>query len=157
MRIAKPLQLIIAIAAAQAAGAIGSLATVSAVNSWYTTLEKPPLVPPNGVFGPVWITLYCLIGISLFLLWTSTETKPKLQAYAAFAVQLALNTLWSLVFFGLEKPWLGVVVIVLLLAAIVWNIKTVQVFSKPAARLLVPYLVWVGFASYLTLGIAILN
>jgi translocator protein len=108
------------------------------------------------VFGPVWTVLYLLMGISLYLVWTHTS-KNKLPAYVAFMVQLALNTLWSVVFFGLHMPLLAVVVILLLVAAIVVTMVFFYRISKPAFYLLVPYLLWVCFATYLTIGIVVVN
>lgn len=139
------------------AGAIGSLATLPNIPTWYVDLEKPLLNPPNFVFGPVWSVLYLLMGISLYLVWTSKASKGKTTAYIAFAAQLVLNTVWSLVFFGLHSPELGILVILLLVGAIVATIITFYRFSKPAAYLLMPYLLWVCFAAYLTIGVALLN
>ena len=92
-------QLILAIGIAQLAGVIGSFATISAIPGWYDTLLKPAFSPPNWVFGPVWLILYTLIGISLFLVWRAKNKKKV--ALIAFFVHLALNALWSLLFFGL--------------------------------------------------------
>ena len=111
----KAVKLIASIVISFAAGAIGSLATISNISTWYAELEKPLLNPPNFVFGPVWTILYLLMGIALYLVWTSKATKSKTIAYAAFAAQLVLNALWSLVFFGLHSPELGILVIVLLI------------------------------------------
>ena len=138
------------------AAAIGNLATIPNIPTWYAALEKPLLNPPNAVFGPVWSVLYLLMGVSLYLVWTAAGTH-KTTAYMAFGVQLVLNTLWSIVFFGLHLPWLGVAVIILLLLAILTTIWQFRQYSRWAAWLLVPYVCWVSFATYLTVGIAILN
>jgi len=138
------------------AGAIGNLATLPNIPTWYADLEKPLFNPPNFVFGPVWSVLYLLMGISLYLVWT-TKAKGKAAAYIAFTAQLVLNTAWSLLFFGLHSPELGILVILLLIGAIVTTIINFYRFSKPAAYLLVPYLLWVSFATYLTVGVALLN
>ena len=127
----KAVKLIASIVISFAAGAIGSLATISNISTWYAELEKPLLNPPNFVFGPVWTILYLLMGIALYLVWTSKATKSKTIAYAAFAAQLVLNALWSLVFFGLHSPELGILVIVLLIGAIVATMITFYRFSKP--------------------------
>lgn len=126
------------------------------IPTWYAGLDKPPLLPPNEVFGPVWSVLYVLMGVALFLVWI----KPKKQVgliYVAFFVQLLLNTLWCFVFFALHLPWLGFVVILLLVGAIIWTMHEFAWVSRPAVWLLVPYFLWVCFASYLTIGVAILN
>lgn len=138
------------------AGFIGSLATTPNINGWYADLTKPPLVPPNEVFGPVWITLYIMMGIALFLVWNAKKSKTPF-VYVSFFLQLVLNTGWSLAFFGLQLPWLGSIVIILLISAIIWNIFTFKDVSKPAALLLTPYLAWVCFATYLTFGVMVLN
>lgn len=140
-----------------AAGAIGSLATMPNIPNWYAALEKPLLIPPNSVFGPVWTLLYLLIGTSLFLIWTNKTKKSKTAAYLFFAAQMVLNTLWSLVFFGLRSPEAGIVIILLLIGAIIGTIVFFGRISKPAAYLLIPYLLWVSFATYLTIGVAVLN
>lgn len=139
-----------------AAGAIGSLATIPNIPTWYASLDKPPLLPPNGVFGPVWTVLYLLMGIALALLITHKATGKKF-AYAWFAVQLTLNTLWSVVFFGLHLPWLGAVIIVALIGAIVITILAFRRFVPTTTWLLLPYLAWVCFATYLNVGVALLN
>jgi tryptophan-rich sensory protein len=141
-----------------AAGAIGSLATTPNIPTWYADLEKPFLNPPNGVFGPVWTVLYLLIGIaSLLVLQTKAPAAQKKAAYQSLSVQLFLNTAWSIVFFGLHQPWLGVITILLLLGSIIWNISAFHRVNKLAGLLLLPYFAWVCFAAYLTLGIAVLN
>lgn len=156
MRILKQTaQFVVSIAVAFAAGGLGSLATIPNIPTWYAQLEKPPLLPPNEIFGPVWSVLYLLMGIALFLIWTSPN-KKKL-AYAAFFAQLVLNTLWSFVFFGLHQPWLGLIVILLLIGAIIWTMYEFKRISKTATWLFIPYLLWVLFATYLTVGVAILN
>lgn len=139
------------------AGFIGNFATSPNIPTWYAALDKPALTPPNAMFGPVWTTLYILIGISLFLVMEAKSDKDKLSAYVAFGTQIALNTLWSLMFFGLRQPWFGVIIIVGLIAAIIWNIVAFRPFSKTASLLLAPYLAWVLFATYLTVGVAVLN
>ncbi len=142
-----------------AAGGLGAIATTPNIPTWYADLDKPPFLPPNEIFGPVWTVLYVLMGIALFLvlIHKPTKTQLKQRAYIAFGAQLVLNTLWSIVFFGLHLPWLGALVILMLLSAIVWTISEFRVFSKTAAALLIPYIAWVCFATYLTIGIAVLN
>lgn len=153
----KIIKLIVSLAISFAAAAVGSLATFPNITTWYAALNKPFFSPPNWVFGPVWTILYTLLGISLYLVWNSRYKQTKKPAFAIFGVQLALNALWSLVFFGLHWPWGGVIIIALLLASIVVNIKMFWPISKPAAYLLLPYAAWVSFATLLNLAVAWIN
>ena len=102
----KTIKLILCILIAQTASVLGSLATIPNIPGWYASLNKPPLNPPNWVFGPVWLLLFCLIGVSLYLIvqTSSAEKEAKTQAYIFFGLQLILNTAWSLLFFGLKNP-----------------------------------------------------
>ena len=125
--------------------------------AWYAALEKPWFNPPNWVFGPVWSALYLAMGISLYLVWTAAYKPSKRSAYTWFGAQLALNALWSLVFFGLHAPEGGIVIILLLLASIVATIRAFWPIHRTAAYLLVPYIAWVTFATLLTVSIALLN
>jgi translocator protein len=153
----KIIKLFVSVGISLAAGAIGGLATSSNIPSWYSGLHKPSFNPPNEVFGPVWTVLYILMGISLFLAWTATRPRQKTRAYAAFATQLVLNALWSIVFFGLRSPVGGLIVIGLLLAAIITTMRFFWPISRPAVYLLLPYLGWVSFATVLNAAIFTLN
>ncbi len=146
-------KLIASLSIPQFAGIIGSFFTVSAISDWYVHLEKPLLTPPNWLFGPAWITLYFLIGFSLFLVWSSENKKAML----VFFFQLFLNASWSILFFGLRSPLLGFINIILLLIAILLNIVVFYKISKTSAFLLVPYFLWTIFAAYLNFSILILN
>lgn len=151
-------KLIIAIAVSQFAGIIGSLFTMSAIPNWYTTIEKPVLNPPSWIFGPVWVTLYILMGVSAFLVWREGWKKKEVKiALSIFGVQLFLNALWSVIFFGLQSPAWAFLNIVLLWITIVWTMVVFFKISKLATYLLVPYILWVSFASYLNLAIWMLN
>ena len=150
------LKLIACIAISESAGIIGSFFTISAIPVWYATLEKPLLNPPGWIFGPVWTTLYLLMGISLWLIWKS-DSKEKKRAIWLFFAQLVLNAIWSPLFFGAQSIGGALAVIVLLWAAIVLTILVFTKISKVAAWLLVPYILWVSFAAYLNLAIFILN
>lgn len=153
----KVTKFIIAMLVTFAAGGIGSLATYSNIPTWYAELIKPTFNPPNWIFGPVWTILYILIGISLYLIWTTKTKRNKQNAYIVFGAQLVLNALWSIVFFGMHSLIGGSVVVILLWASIIANIKLFWPISKPAAWMLVPYLAWVSFASILTFSVASLN
>lgn len=150
-------KLIIALIVPQLAGGLGSVFTASSVRSWYLTLEKPILNPPSWVFGPVWITLFLLMGYALYVVWISESKAKKTLAYVAFAAQLGLNVFWSVAFFGLKSPGLAFVEILILLMAIVFNIFAFYRISRLSAWLLIPYLLWVTFATYLNYSIWVLN
>ena len=152
------LKLVLCIAIAQAAGLIGSLFTMPAIGSWYSTLTRPEFAPPNWIFGPVWTTLYLLMGIAAFLVWQKGLDKKEVKiALAIFGVQLILNTLWSIIFFGLQSPGWAFVEIVILWVAIAATIVSFAKVSKIAAWLLAPYILWVSFAAYLNFMIFWLN
>ncbi|MDD2225128.1 MAG: tryptophan-rich sensory protein [Candidatus Shapirobacteria bacterium] len=136
----------------EGAGVIGSIATFSSVKTWYLTdLIKPSFNPPSWIFGPVWTLLFFLIGTALYLVWT------KKNNLFWFWVQLFLNILWSFLFFGLHSPLFALFEIVLLWFAILITIIKFWSFNKNAGILLLPYLAWVSFASFLNFSIARLN
>lgn len=140
------------------AGAVGSLFTGRSVSTWYATLDKPSFNPPSAVFGPVWTALYVMMGIALFLVWRKGAASAGVgPALAVSAVQLVLNALWSFAFFGARSPLAGAVVIVLLWVAILASIILFFRVSSWAAVLLLPYLLWVSFASVLNFSIYFLN
>src|SRR4051794_1443800 len=137
---------------------VGGLATASAVDSWYRTIEKPPWNPPDGVFGPVWTILYVAMAVAAWLVAREgLEQRPVRTALIAYGVQLALNLAWTLVFFGLESPLGGLVIIAALLVALVVTIVRFRPVSPVAALLLVPYVAWVAFAASLNVAIVALN
>ncbi|MBI2405804.1 tryptophan-rich sensory protein [Candidatus Microgenomates bacterium] len=149
-------QLLLSIGVCLGAGFIGSFFTVSAIPTWYATLNKPIFSPPNWVFAPVWTTLYILMGISLYFVWVS-KSKIKQKVLTLFFIQLGLNALWSILFFGLKNPTLAFIEIVALWITIFLTIKYFYPISKLAAYLLVPYILWVSFASVLNVAIVLLN
>ena len=158
-------KLIISIAICELAGIIGSFFTVSSVSTWYVDLQKPVLNPPSWVFGPVWITLYALMGVALFLIWKQhsniLENVRMLQIWkigiVVFFIQLFLNALWSILFFGMQNPLFSLIEIVILWIAILLTIIVFYRISKPASYLLMPYILWVSFAMYLNYAIWVLN
>jgi tryptophan-rich sensory protein len=140
------------------AGFIGSYFTTPAIPTWFATLQKPSFAPPNWVFAPVWTSLYILMGISLFLVWQKGhEDKTVKAAIYLFAGQLVLNALWSFVFFGLRSPLLGLIEIIILWIAILATIMSFMKISRTAAYLLIPYILWVSFASIVNFSIWSLN
>ena len=151
-------KLVISIVVCELAGVIGSIFTTAAIPTWYAALEKPAFTPPNSVFAPVWITLYLLMGIAAFFIWRKGLSEKGIKlALVIFLVQLILNALWSIVFFGLKSPIAGVVVILLLWIAILITIIRFFKLSHVAGWLLIPYIVWVSIAANLNIWIWILN
>jgi len=151
-------KLLISIVACQCAGLIGSAFTTPAIPTWYAALEKPPFTPPNWLFAPAWITLYLLMGISASIVWQKGVDTPRVRtALIIFLIQLILNALWSVVFFGLESPLYGVIVIAVLWIAIVSTIVKFFRISTLAGALLLPYIGWVTFAAALNVSVFMLN
>ncbi len=139
-------------------GNVSGLVTASAIGGWYDALVKPAGTPPNSVFGPVWVTLYVMIGVALALLWDRPEsTRLKRRVLSCFALQFGLNLLWSPLFFGLRQIELAAVLIIVLLGLIAWTIHLARPISRTAATLMLPYLIWVSYATYLNIGFWVLN
>ncbi len=158
MTISNTSKLVIAIVGSELAGIIGSVFTAPAIAGWYATIVKPELNPPAWVFGPVWTTLFALMGVAAFLIWKQgLERRDVRIALGIFVGQLALNTLWSILFFGLQNPGAAFIEIVILWFAILATIVAFARISRPAAWLLAPYILWVSFASYLNFSIWMLN
>lgn len=183
MKINDTIKLIISIVICESAGIIGSIFTVPSISGWYAELVKPEFAPPNWVFGPVWTTLFALMGIAAFLIWKEKEIAASSRqdgtprndkkikiALVIFAGQLVLNILWSIVFFGLHNPGLAFINIIALWLAIALTIIVFYKISPPsssawttegrgklAAYMLIPYIIWVSFAAYLNYSIWILN
>ncbi len=151
------LLLLLSVLTAQAAGAIGSYFTFPNISSWYNLLHKPTFSPPNWLFGPVWTLLYTLMGIAAWLIWNQHKKKNTATAIALYGFQLALNLLWSIVFFGWHNITGGLMVIALLWLMILATIIEFWKLSRPAAYLLIPYLAWVSFASLLNFALWQLN
>ena len=152
------MKLFVSLLTPQLAGIIGSLFTAQAITGWYATLVRPELAPPNWIFAPVWTSLYLLMGIALYLVWKKGVQTPGVRiALVLFAIQLVLNTLWSIVFFGLQDLTLALVEISILWVAILATMIAFARVSRTAAWLLVPYIAWVSFAAYLTYSFWVLN
>ena len=140
-----------------AVGGLSGYFTVSAIPGWYKTIQKPWWNPPNGVFGPVWTTLYVLMGIAMYWVWRQPKTSERQRALWLNATQLVLNFFWSLIFFNLHAIGWALVEIVLLWGLIVCTMLAYDKVYKPAAWLLLPYVVWVTFATILNFTIWRLN
>jgi benzodiazapine receptor len=137
---------------------VGSIFTGRAVPDWYATLNKPSFTPPDWLFGPVWTVLYFLLAISAFIVWQKGLAKPAVRiALIAYLIQLILNALWSVIFFGLKLPIIAFIEIILLWSAIVLTILAFARVAVLAALLLVPYILWVSFAAVLNFFIWFLN
>ncbi|WP_281541401.1 TspO/MBR family protein [Maribacter aestuarii] len=150
--------LIISVVICLVIGFLSSVVTQSSVDDWYVTLNKPSFNPPNWVFAPVWTILYILMGISAGWVWgKGFHHKWVKTGLYHFGFQLLLNALWSIVFFGLKEPFWALWIIVSLLIVLALTIKWFKVVSKFAAALLIPYLLWVCFATLLNYKIWELN
>ncbi|RZK58123.1 MAG: tryptophan-rich sensory protein [Pedobacter sp.] len=141
-----------------AIGAIGGFLTFESVRTWYTTLNKPSFNPPNWIFGPVWTTLYILMGISSYLVWQKRKIVSGYSwAAGVYFLQLLLNLMWSYLFFYQQQIGFALVEICILLVTIIVNAFIFYRINKISGLLFIPYILWVSFASYLTYSIFILN
>lgn len=154
----KVLKISIAVAVCLLVGFLSGFATQASVNTWYVDLQKPFFNPPNWIFAPVWTLLYIQMGIAAGIVWIKGLHHIWVKtALYHFGFQLLLNASWSIVFFGLKNPFFGLLVILTLLVLIVLTIKWFKIVSKLAAWLMVPYLLWVIFATILNFSIWQLN
>ena len=154
----KVFKFLLAVLICQAAGGIGSIFTTPAVSSWYAGIKKPSFNPPNWIFGPVWIFLFLLMGVSLYLVWRAGWQQKEVKvAIIVFSAQLVLNIVWSLLFFGLKSPLAAFVEIIILWLAILLTIVKFCKISPVAGLLLLPYIFWVTFAAFLNFSIWRLN
>ena len=152
------LKLLATLAVVLTAGGIAALATTRATPTWYQTLKKPSFDPPEWLFGPAWTLLYLMMAVAAWLVWKQGIGAPGVKlALAVFLVQLILNALWSVLFFGLRSPLAGLVDIVVLWLAILATIVLFFRTSVPAGILLLPYIAWVTFAALLNAAILRLN
>jgi benzodiazapine receptor len=142
-------KLIVSLVICQLAGLLGSLFTAPAIPKWYTSLQKPSFTPPSRLFSPVWIFLYVLMGLTLYILWQAHSGREVKTARVFFAIQLILNVLWSVIFFGLKSPMAAFMEIIVLFLAILLTIFISFKVSKTAGYLLLPYIIWVSFAAVL--------
>ena len=142
-----------------AVGYFSGIVTRSSIETWYPTLVKPSFNPPNWVFAPVWTMLYCMMGLAAGLVWNRIDFEKEVvrKALIIFAVQLALNSLWSFLFFGLMNPMLAGLEIVILWLMIFETYIQFAKINKIAGYLMIPYLLWVSFATVLNASIWWLN
>lgn len=155
----KILKVAIMVATCLAVGYFSSLITQQGVNTWYPAIQKPAFTPPNWLFAPVWSIMYTLMGVAAGLVWNRIDFEKDLvkQGLKFFWIQLALNALWSYLFFGLRNPMLALIEIVLLELMIYETYIKFKAADKIAGWLLIPYLLWVAFATVLTAAIWWLN
>lgn len=151
------LGLVVSLIVCFAAAGIGGAVTTPKIGTWYTTLAKPNWNPPNWIFGPVWSALYFCMAVAAWLVWWQGGVEQAALPLGLFAVQLILNVLWSFIFFGLERPGLAFIEVLLLWVAIAVTMLTFWQRSLVAGILFLPYLAWVSFASFLNFTIWRLN
>ncbi|HMA43645.1 MAG TPA: TspO/MBR family protein [Gemmatimonadales bacterium] len=150
--------LIVAVLVPLAVGMLGSFSTMDSVRTWYPTLVRPSFAPPAWVFGPVWTTLYVMMGVASWLVWCQGFARPEVRsALVLYGVQLVFNLVWSWLFFGLQRPFVALLEIVVLLVLIGVTTIRFAAVSRGAALLLLPYLAWVAFATVLNGGFWWLN
>ena len=157
MNKSKIIKLVISITLPLALGALAGLFTSSSVQGWYSSLVKPTFNPPNWVFGPVWTTLYVLMGISFYLVWSQPASKKRNSGIFIFLLQLTLNFAWSFIFFYFHQIGLALIEIILLWIFIVAMILQFHKIVAIAAFINIPYLLWVSFATFLNASYYFLN
>ena len=150
------LKILVASTISLSLGLASGFSTISSINNWYQFIEKPSFNPPNWIFGPVWTVLYIAMGVSFALVWNAGHAAKK-RALTVFGIQFILNLLWSFLFFN--QHWLGLAFaeILIMWSLIILTIKLIYPIHKAAAYLLIPYLLWVSFASILNGAIWYLN
>ena len=151
------LKLLLCIIIPLAIGAVSGIATTSGIDTWYVNIEKPSFNPPNYLFGPVWTTLYILMGISFYMILQAQKNELRTKAIAVFCIQLFLNFCWSFLFFKFQLLGLAFIEIILIWLSIAAMIIIFFEINKTAALLQIPYLLWVSFASVLNGTIWLLN
>jgi translocator protein len=138
-------------------GALGASVVATSVDTWYAGLVKPSFNPPDAVFGPVWTVLYILMGVAAWRVWRSADRDTTRGPLTLFALQLAINLGWTVVFFGLQKIASAVATIVVLDVAVLVTMLAFRSVDRLAALLMLPYAMWVAFATVLNVAIWRLN
>lgn len=156
------LELFVFVIGSELLGSLGSIFTIPAISTWYANLNKPILTPPNWVFGPVWTTLFALMGIAAYLVFQKLNNKKSNKkqiknALYFFGLQFIFNILWSFLFFGQKSMLLGLLDIIILWILILITMVKFYKVNKMAGYLLLPYLLWVTLASYLNFMVFLLN
>ena len=154
----KILKIVLVVVLCVTVGYLSGLVTRESILTWYVTLNKPSFNPPNWVFAPVWTLLYIMMGVAAGMIWTSnSDEQTTKKALGFFAIQLGLNALWSYLFFGLHNPLLALIEIILLWLMIFETYNLFKKIHKTAGFLMLPYVVWVSFATILNASIWWLN
>lgn len=158
LKIKNIIKLIVSIAIPILIGMAGSIFTMMGMDGWYSSINKPVFNPPSWIFAPVWTGLFILMGCAFYFIWVSNG-NPNLKRKAVFVyfVQLAFNFLWSVLFFGLKNPLLALIGIIILIMLICLNIYYFCKVYKPAGLIMIPYILWVSFATVLNLTIVLIN
>ncbi len=152
-RVADVVALALFVALCLGIGALGAAVTATSVDGWYAGLAKPSFNPPDAVFGPVWTVLYILMATAAWRVWRAADRETTRGPLTLFALQLALNLGWTVVFFGLQKIGAAVATIVVLDVAVLVTTLAFRTIDRPAALMMVPYLAWVAFATVLNVAI----
>ena len=152
-------RILVVVATCLAIGYFSGMATRSSITTWFPTLVKPIFNPPNWVFAPVWSMLYIMMGIAAGLVWNRIETNKEAvkKALVFFAIQLALNAAWSVIFFYFHNPFLALIEVILFWLLIFETHIQFKKIDKTAGLLFIPYLAWVSFAIVLNASIWWLN
>jgi len=151
------LEIFLSILLAQATGLLGSIFTITGLESWYGGLTKPAWNPPNWLFAPVWTLLFTLMGVASYIIWRYYPKKEAKKALVLYLIHLPVNIFWSVLFFGLQSPLLALIEIVIMWVLILLIIIKFYKVKKIAGYLLIPYLAWVSFATLLNFTIVIIN
>lgn len=151
------IKLLVSIVLPLSLGAIAGMFTSQSVSGWYETLNRPSFNPPNWIFGPVWTTLYILMGISLYLIWKQDVSKERNRAILVFLVQLILNFCWSFIFFYFNLIGIALLEIILLWINILIMLVLFYRIRPLAAYINIPYFIWVTFATILNASYYFLN
>ena len=151
-------KLIICIVICQLAGVVGTIFRMDSIPTWYAALNKPLFAPPDWLFGPVWIMLYLMTGISLFIIWKEDLKNREVKtAFLIFILQLIISVIWSFVFFGIQSITGGLILIIILWLMVILAIIRFKSISRTAVILLIPYLLWVSYITLLNFSIYKLN
>jgi len=158
MKISTVIKILIAVLVCLGIGFIGSIATQASVDTWFVALDKPSFNPPSWLFAPVWTLLYVLMGVAAGMVWSRGFHHLWVKtALYHFGFQLILNAGWSIAFFGYQSPLAGLIIIIALIVLVLFTFKWFKIVSKTAAYLLIPYILWIGFAAALNFEIWRLN
>ncbi|MEO0065535.1 MAG: hypothetical protein RI983_861 [Bacteroidota bacterium] len=150
-------KLFISLVATIGIGSLGGIFTIAEIPTWYAGLNKPSFNPPNWLFGPVWTSLYTMMGIAFYLIWKQPATDSRKKAIQLFIIQFVFNFFWSIIFFSLHAIAAALIEIIVMWVFILLTILQFSKLSKTAAWLMVPYIAWVSFATLLTASIWKLN